>query len=219
MLKTLVTASAMVALLAAAPAVAQNGGQPLNSGTTDQPTPDTAPLPLKPDVGTPAPTGDNQAAAPAKTDNNQAAAPAETGNQVAATDKFIAQQDENQVLASSYLNATVYNAAGDNVGSVNDIILDKDGKMTAVVIGVGGFLGIGQKNIAVSMDALDRATDENGNPKLVLNASDDEIDQAPAFMTLADLKAKQQQDMQPQPPAGGALAPAPAAPASPTTTQ
>ncbi len=206
MLKTLVTASAVVALLAAAPAIAQNGGQPVNSGTTDQPVPTTAPQPKEPDLVTPAPAG-----------GNQAAQPADSSKQVAATDKFLGQQGDGQMLALSIMNANVYNPAGDNVGSVNDIVLDQDGNMVAIVIGVGGFLGIGQKNIAVALAAIDRATDENGNPKLVLNATGDEIDQAPAFTTLADLKAKQQQQqMQAQPPAGGALAPAPA---SPTTTQ
>ena len=79
------------------------------------------------------------------------------------------------------MGQTVYDGSGNNLGSVNDIVLDKDGKMAAVVIGVGGFLGIGQKNVAVSIEAINRTTDENGNLKLVLNASKDEIDQAPAL--------------------------------------
>lgn len=209
MLKTLVTASAVVALLAAVPAIAQNGADPASPATTDQPLLKKAPQPAQPAAGTPAPAGDNQAAAPA-----------DTNKQVAATDKFLSQQEDGQVLASNIMGQTVYDGSGDNLGSVNDIVLDQDGKMTAVVIGVGGFLGIGQKNVAVAMDAIDELTDENGALKLTLNASKDEIDQAPAFVTLADLKAQQQQLMQPQPPADGALAPAPgAAPANPTTGQ
>lgn len=209
MLKTLMTASAVVALLAAVPAVAEDAGQPANSAASPDTPLKTAPQPLQPDVGSPAPSGDNQAAAPA-----------DTNKQAAATDKFLTQQDDSQMLASSIMGQTVYDGSGNNLGSVNDIVLDKDGKMAAVVIGVGGFLGIGQKNVAVSIDAIDRTTDENGDPKFVLNASADEIDQAPGFTTLADLKAKEQQQMQPQPPAGGALAPAPApspTPADPNT--
>ena len=209
MLKTLVTASAVVALLAAVPAIAQNGANPANPATTDQPLLKKAPQPAQPAAGSPAPAA-----------GNQAAAPSDTTKQVAATDKFLSQQQDGQMLASNVMGQTVYDSSGNNLGSVNDIVLDKDGKMAAVVIGVGGFLGIGQKNVAVSIEAINRTTDENGNPKFVLNASKDEIDQAPAFTTLADLKAQQQQQMQPQPPAGGALAPAPApapAPASPST--
>ncbi len=208
MLKTLVTASAVVALLAAMPAMAQNGAQPTNPPASGQVLPETTPQPLQPDTG--------DAAAPAA--GSRTAAPADTNKQVATTDKFLAQQSDGQMLASSVMGKTVYNTAGDNLGSVNDIVLDQDGRIVAVVIGVGGFLGIGQKSVAVSIAAIDRTTDENGNPKLILNASNDELDQAPAFMTLADLKAKEQQLMQPEPPAGGALAPAPApAPTSPNT--
>jgi sporulation protein YlmC with PRC-barrel domain len=193
------------------PAIAQNGANPANPTTTDQPLPRQTPQPTLPAVVTPAPAA-----------GGQAAAPAHTNKQVAATDKFLSQQQDGQMLASNVMGQTVYDSSGNNLGSVNDIVLDKDGKMAAVVIGVGGFLGIGQKNVAVSIEAIDRTTDENGNLKLVLNASKDEIDQAPGFTTLADLKAKEQQQMQPQPPAGGALAPAPSpgaapAPANPNT--
>jgi sporulation protein YlmC with PRC-barrel domain len=48
----------------------------------------------------------------------------------------------------------VYNEANEKLGDVNEIILDKTGKVTAVVIGVGGFLGMGEHDIAVSMDKL-----------------------------------------------------------------
>ena len=207
MLKTLVTASAVVALLAAAPAMAQSGDQPSNPATTDQPLPKKVPQPAQPAAGTLAPAG-----------GNQAAAPSDAKKQVAASNKFLNQQQDGQILASNVMSQTVYDSSGNNLGSVNDIVLDKDGKMVAVVIGVGGFLGIGQKNVAVSIEAINRTTDANGNLKLVLNASKDEIDHAPAFTTLADLKAKEQQQMQPQPPAGGALAPAPSpTPANPNT--
>jgi len=48
----------------------------------------------------------------------------------------------------------VYNDANEKLGDINELILDKDGKVSAVVIGVGGFLGMGEHDIAVSMDKL-----------------------------------------------------------------
>src|SRR5262245_65412303 len=48
----------------------------------------------------------------------------------------------------------VYNEANEKLGDINELILDKDGKVNAVVIGVGGFLGMGEHDIAVSMDKL-----------------------------------------------------------------
>ncbi len=64
-----------------------------------------------------------------------------------------------------------------------------------MVVGVGGFLGIGEKNVAIDYDALSITADENGNKKLVLDATADELAAAPEFMPtqekLAELRAQQ----------------------------
>jgi len=56
--------------------------------------------------------------------------------------------------ASKLMGLDVYNQNNEKLGDVNEIILDKSGKVSAVVIGVGGFLGMGEHDIAVSMDKL-----------------------------------------------------------------
>ena len=56
--------------------------------------------------------------------------------------------------ASKLIGLNVYNDANEKLGDVNELILDKSGKVAAVVIGVGGFLGMGEHDIAVSMDKL-----------------------------------------------------------------
>lgn len=56
--------------------------------------------------------------------------------------------------ASKLMGLDVYNENNEKLGDVNEIILDKSGKVSAVVIGVGGFLGMGEHDIAVSMDKL-----------------------------------------------------------------
>jgi len=56
--------------------------------------------------------------------------------------------------ASKLMGLDVYNEANEKLGDVNELILGKDGKVNAVVIGVGGFLGVGEHDIAVSMDKL-----------------------------------------------------------------
>ncbi|MCP4384041.1 MAG: PRC-barrel domain containing protein [Hyphomicrobiales bacterium] len=55
-------------------------------------------------------------------------------------------------LASNLIGETVYNGIGDeaeSIGDVNDIVINSDGKVEALVIGVGGFLGIGEKDVAI----------------------------------------------------------------------
>jgi len=56
--------------------------------------------------------------------------------------------------ASKLMGLNVYNEANEKLGDINELIVDKDGKVNAVVIGVGGFLGMGEHDIAVTMDKL-----------------------------------------------------------------
>jgi sporulation protein YlmC with PRC-barrel domain len=56
--------------------------------------------------------------------------------------------------ASKLIGLDVYNEANEKLGDINELIVDKNGKISAVVIGVGGFLGMGEHDIAVTMDKL-----------------------------------------------------------------
>ena len=56
--------------------------------------------------------------------------------------------------STKLIGLDVYNRADEKLGDINEVLLDKDGKVKAVVIGVGGFLGMGEHDIAVSMDKL-----------------------------------------------------------------
>ncbi len=78
------------------------------------------------------------------------AAPAAT-TAAASSDKMMLK---GKWRASKLMGLDVYNEANEKLGDVNELILDKDGKVAAVVIGVGGFLGMGEHDIAVTMDKL-----------------------------------------------------------------
>jgi len=56
--------------------------------------------------------------------------------------------------ASKLIGVNVYNEQDEKLGDVNEILLDKSGKVQGVVIGVGGFLGMGQHDVMVSYDKL-----------------------------------------------------------------
>jgi hypothetical protein len=68
---------------------------------------------------------------------------------------FMQQQQSGQWSAEWLTNSNVYSPQDENIGTINDIILSSDGSVEAVVIGVGGFLGIGEKDVAVNFDALE----------------------------------------------------------------
>lgn len=68
--------------------------------------------------------------------------------------EFVATQQESDWLASSLIGRTVYNEQNEELGDINDVILGEDGQVVAVLIGVGGFLGIGEKDVGVKYSAL-----------------------------------------------------------------
>ena len=56
--------------------------------------------------------------------------------------------------ASKVVGLSVYNDKNESVGSINDLLMDKGGAIKAVVIGVGGFLGVGEHLVAVPLDKV-----------------------------------------------------------------
>jgi putative membrane protein len=86
-----------------------------------------------------------------------AAAPGTGSNQQAssqASSKVIASPSLDQMLASDLRGTEVKGANNEDVGDINDILLGRDGRIVAVIVGVGGFLGIGEKNVAIPFEAL-----------------------------------------------------------------
>jgi hypothetical protein len=158
----------------------------------------TAPKPVEPAATSPATTGATTIAS------------ATTSTET----KFIGQQAAGQLLATNLIGMTVYGPADENLGNVNDIILAANGSPDALVIGVGGFLGIGERNVAVSFSAVTPNTDADGNVKLVLNTTKEELNTAPSLTTLAMLKQQRDMDAATQQPA--VPSPGPAAPANPS---
>jgi hypothetical protein len=70
-------------------------------------------------------------------------------------------QSADELRTSKIVGSKVYNAANENIGSVEDIILKADGSMDEVVLSVGGFLGIGDKYVAVPFSNLKIGRDGN----------------------------------------------------------
>ena len=79
----------------------------------------------------------------------------------------------DQMRASKIIGSTVYDRSNQKLGSVQDIVLDKDGKVAAVVVGVGGLLGVGGKNVAVKLS--DIKTDNN---RITLDRTKQQLEEA-----------------------------------------
>jgi cytoskeletal protein RodZ len=84
---------------------------------------------------------------------------ADSGTNMASTSAvegpFVTVPPSGAWRASDLEGKDVYDTTGENIGSISDVLLSEDGEVIAVLVGVGGFLGIGQKDVAVAMDALE----------------------------------------------------------------
>ncbi len=94
-------------------------------------------------------------AAPAIAQDNNANQ-AQTQNQAAAapSGEFMTQAQKGEYRASKFVGINIYNNNDENIGEINEVMVDKDGSIKAVVIGVGGFLGIGEKNVALPFKSI-----------------------------------------------------------------
>lgn len=138
---------------------------------------------------TTSPTPPTATPAPSTTPAPRAAVPADKA-------QFIAAQKADQWLASKFNGTDVLGPDNAKIGDVNDILFDKDGKVVAVIVGVGGFLGIGQKDVALELAAFQMVPasmtsantgsaaanrDDPHDVKLKLAMTKDDLKAAPAF--------------------------------------
>jgi len=117
-------------------------------------------------------------------------------------------------LATEIIGKQVYSSSAadaEHIGDVNNLVIGEGGEVAAVVIGVGGFLGIGEKNVAVNYAELEWITAEDGSERFVLATTKEALETAPNFETTDDAADAAPADT--TAPAADANAPAATAPA------
>jgi sporulation protein YlmC with PRC-barrel domain len=127
----------------------------------------------------------------------------------AAAGTYLTEQAENQISVNDFMGKEIYTADNQSIGDINDLLVAKDGGVVAAVVGVGGFLGIGEKNVAIpfdkititretgSGDAADAAADGESKAEVVAEAevrlttteTAESLKNAPEFRTLDDQAA------------------------------
>ncbi|QND54042.1 PRC-barrel domain containing protein [Phyllobacterium sp. 628] len=98
-------------------------------------------------------------------------------------DRYLKSQP-GQVLASGIIGQTVYNSTHDDaaaIGVVKDLLLDAKGTAEAAIVGVGGFLGVGEKDVAVGLGELTWTNKADDKRWLVIATTKEELEKAPAF--------------------------------------
>jgi len=96
-------------------------------------------------------------------------------------------QTDTDHLASKIIGSPVYDGTGDkanNLGKITDFIVNENGGIAAVIVGVGGFLGIGEKQVAVDFGALQWTVASDNTHRFVLQITKDQLTNAPDFKTV-----------------------------------
>ena len=113
---------------------------------------------------------------------------------------FRTEADPNAIHASDFIGMRVYRAETDtnavdglqddwdDIGEINDVLLDSEGNVKAVILGIGGFLGMGERDVSVNMDEIRIVTEEGDSDDrfLVVNTSKEMLEKAPAFERMDD---------------------------------
>ena len=193
MLQRLLLTTAFAAL-ALTPALAQDS---TGGSTGVQPPVQTpsAPEPLAQEQTTPPSTAEPAPPADVATEAPATPPPAEA---------IITAESPTDMRADKLIGTSVYNTAGEEVGSVQDIVFDKDGKIVGVVLKVGGLLGIGGKSVGIKWDEVQISPTEE---LITISFDKDQLEAAPDFKTQDAMKTESSEAMPP------------AAPSSSTTTQ
>ncbi|WP_051960903.1 PRC-barrel domain-containing protein [Devosia riboflavina] len=213
MIRTLLTTTAVAVLMGTA-AIAQEAPAPTDAPATTTEAPATdAPATTPADATTP-PSVD---AAPVDTG---AAEETDVNEPWDMSAGYVAADTDN--LGTRLIGQPVYSSAGDDaeeIGSINDLVFSEGGQIEAVVIGVGGFLGIGEKNVAVDFDSLEFTLAADNTERWVLPTTAEALTTAPDFVWEEDVPADGAAPADAMAPAApDAMAPA-VDPAAPVTTQ
>lgn len=105
---------------------------------------------------------------------------------------FIHSQSADEWRGSKLIGAEVYGPDDKSIGEINDVIFADNGQIKAAVVGVGGFLGVGEKDVALPFEALNitRKPDSAAIEKITVSFSKDELMNAPVFAYYQASKAQ-----------------------------
>jgi hypothetical protein len=110
-----------------------------------------------------------------------AQAPQNAPRQAVPAAQILATTPANSVTITHWYKQSVYDPGDNKIGEIMDVLVDREGKATALIIGVGGFLGMGEKDVALPFNAVHATTKDNNEWYLVMNSTKDALKNAKGF--------------------------------------
>ena len=87
----------------------------------------------------------------------------------------------SSMTVTHWYKQNVYDPGDNKIGEIMDVLVDREGKITALIVGVGGFLGMGEKDVAVPFNAVQVTSKDNNKWYLVMNSTKDALKAAKGF--------------------------------------
>jgi sporulation protein YlmC with PRC-barrel domain len=87
----------------------------------------------------------------------------------------------DSATVTHWYKQNVYDPADNKIGEIMDVLVDRNGKITALIVGVGGFLGMGEKDVAVPFNSVRTTTKGNNKWYLIMNSTKDALKSAKGF--------------------------------------
>ncbi len=97
-----------------------------------------------------------------------------------ASEDYMNSAPANSMKASNLIGSDVKTTGDEEVGAISDVIIDQDGKVAAILVGVGGFLGMGEKEVAISWDKVTRSG-TGKDQELRIDQTRESLKNAPEF--------------------------------------
>jgi len=103
----------------------------------------------------------------------------------ASAPNFVSEQNQSEVLGTDFVGTPVVGKEGQQLGKIANLVFDQSGHIELAVIGIGGFLGIGEKEVAIPFDAV-KSEVVNNKHVFSVDLTKEQLKDAPAFKTLND---------------------------------
>ena len=103
-----------------------------------------------------------------------------TGAATPTTTQALTTLPQDVTTVTNYYKQNVYDPSDAKIGQISDVLLNKEGKVNAFMVAVGGFLGVGEKDVAVPFDAI-HATQKDGKWYLTMSATKDALKSARGY--------------------------------------
>ena len=94
---------------------------------------------------------------------------------------YATTQNSSDFRSTKMVGLNVYNSKQEKIGDINDLIIGADGSITHAIVGVGGFLGMGEKNVAVPFHSIKMNRDKDGKLTALIDSTKEALKAAPTY--------------------------------------